>query len=99
MSKLKVTEPLFTIEEIMQLTEHTTLTKTYIAKDIYTEYERKYEREYKDTRNSYDHYGMFLLAIGTIFDAGRIQGIREERARKKAVQTLSIPGAEQVKNA
>lgn len=39
------------------------------------------QRESKDSRN--DPHWVYYVVLGTIYEAGRIQGIREERLKKK----------------
>ncbi len=75
MDKLKVTERV-TAAEAFKLSETRTLRDMYIAEELfnycYTAFDDETDRRWKN-----------LKILATIWNAGRIQGIREERAKKR----------------
>lgn len=69
-------QPLITAKEAVALSEHNTIEPIYIAKDIADEWEKV-----KGKDNSYFRY---LRLLATLYEAGRIQGKREERRKRSA---------------
>ena len=69
---------LITPEEALTLFEHSTIEEIYRAKDLCAAY--KEANPYKDS----DFQWKFLNLLSFIYSAGRIQVIREERAKKSA---------------
>lgn len=67
---------LYTADEIIALSGFSTVTSIHWAFEIY----KKSMESGKDFK---DRYGIFLGALANIFDAGRIQGIREERQKRR----------------
>ena len=68
---------LITAREAAELSKrHGTLDDIYRADDIYNAFYELKDIPDKDFRFA------FLCAIGTVYAAGRIQGIREERRKK-----------------
>ena len=63
-------------EEALHLNEHATIEEMYIAMDLYEAY-----REQNGVNN--DPLLDTMSVLSFIYDTARIQGIREERARKK----------------
>lgn len=63
--------------EAMELFKYAGVWEMYIAKDLYDFYRAKRER------NSDSLWDMMSL-LSFIYDTGRVQGMREERAKRKA---------------
>lgn len=62
--------------EAMELFKYAGVREMYIAKDLYDFYRAKRER------NSDSLWDMMSL-LSFIYDTGRVQGMREERAKRK----------------
>lgn len=69
---------MITPEEALDLFKHSTVEEIYRAKDLCDAY--KEANPYKDA----DFQWKFFNLLSFIYSAGRIQGIREERAKKSA---------------
>lgn len=63
-------------DEAMELFKYAGIREIYIAKDLYDFYRAKRER------NSDSLWDMMSL-LSFIYDTGRVQGMREERAKRK----------------
>lgn len=62
-------------EEIVKLSDELVhVSELQFARDVY----EKYKQTYPDTH--------FCFALAAVFAAGRVQGVREERARKGAIK-------------
>ena len=64
---------LISTAEALELVQFRTLKDSYIAQDIYNEYKKTETKEYS-----------LAWVLGIIWNAGRIQGIREERSKRKS---------------
>ena len=73
---IKQPPKLITPEEAITLFEYTTLDEMHIAKSLYDIFE---ERKMKGS----DVYWNLLTLLTFLYITGRIQGIREERAKRK----------------
>ena len=69
---------MITPEEALDLFKHSTIEEIYRAQDLFDAY--KESDLYKDS----DARWKFFNLLSFIYGAGRIQGIREERAKKSA---------------
>lgn len=69
-------QQLITPAEAMELFKYASVWEMYIAKDLYDFYGAKRER------NSDSLWDMMSL-LSFIYDTGRVQGMREERAKRK----------------
>lgn len=58
-----------------------TVDTLYIAQEIAEEYYKTLEAE--EQTGLRDHYYEFIMLCSILFDAGRLQGIREERAKRR----------------
>lgn len=67
---------LCTAEEIISLAGYSTITSMYRAKEIYS-------KTLENGKGEADTRWVFLTALANIYDAGRTQGIREERLKRK----------------
>lgn len=63
-------------DEAIALFEHARLTEMYRAKDLYDAY-------VESRKQSSDTLFELMSLLSFIYDTGRVQGIREERAKKK----------------
>lgn len=72
----RYSEPLVTPQEIVKLGRHSGVESIYRAKEIL-------EATQEASEGGQDNYYTFLCALANIYDAGHLQGIREERLKKK----------------
>jgi hypothetical protein len=68
-----------TTAEAVELSEQNTLTDCNTANDIYDAYTAKNASLLHCSKE-----WLHLCALGTVFAAGRVAGIRQERARRKS---------------
>ena len=80
-----INEIMIEVEEIVRLSELTTVISIDLARAIEKAYKRFYDPKAEKDKLWY-HYCL----LAAIFDGGRIQGIREERARRKKAKLLKI---------
>lgn len=88
------TELLITPEEAIRLSKTRTISDFFIVQDITAKIENGLTAE--EVEQDQQYYSMLLLV--TIWNAGRVQGIREERKKKNisvsaesSVKTVQIP--------
>lgn len=88
------TELLITPAEAIRLSQTRTISDFDIVKDLTAEFEKDLTAE--DVKINQQYYTFLLLA--TIWNAGRVQGIREERKKKNisisvetTARTVSVP--------
>lgn len=88
------TELLITPEEAIRLSKMRTISDFFIVKDITAKFENGLTAE--EIEQDQQYYSMLLLVA--IWNAGRVQGIREERKKKNisvsaenSVKTVQIP--------
>lgn len=88
------TELLITPEEAIRLSKTRTISDFFIVQDITAKFENGLTAE--EVEQDQQYYSMLLLV--TIWNAGRVQGIREERKKKNisvsaesSVKTVQIP--------
>lgn len=74
---------LCTPEEILALSGYSTVDSIYRAKEIY-------DNTIESFRGEADRRWVFLTALANIYDAGRTQGIREERLKRKGSLLSSL---------
>lgn len=67
---------LCTAEEIIALAGYSTITSISRAKEIYS-------KTLENGKGEADKLWIFFTALANIYDAGRIQGIREERLKRR----------------
>ena len=67
---------LCTAEEIIALAGYSTITSMSRAKEIYS-------KTLENGKGEADKLWIFLSALANIYDAGRTQGIREERLKRR----------------
>lgn len=67
---------LCTAEEIIALAGYSTITSMSRAKEIYS-------KTLENSKGEADELWIFLSALANIYDAGRTQGIREERLKRR----------------
>lgn len=67
---------LCTAEEIIALAGYSTITRMSRAKEIYS-------KTLENGKGEADKLWIFLSALANIYDAGRTQGIREERLKRR----------------
>ena len=67
---------LCTAEEIIALAGYSTITSMSRAKEIYS-------KTLENGKGEADNLWIFLTALANIYDAGRTQGIREERLKRR----------------
>lgn len=80
-----ITPPLMiTPDEAIVLFKHARVTEMYRAKDLYDAY-------IGSRKQSGNAFWEFMSLLSFIYDTGRVQGIREERAKKKG-QKRNTPG-------
>lgn len=75
-SKKAEVPKLCTADEILTLSCYSTVDSIYRAKEIY-------DNTIEIFRGEADRHWVFLTALANIYDAGRTQGIREERLKRK----------------
>ena len=73
--------PMVDAAEALALTEFTTIGDFDLVESIAKEYARQTPRPTKTTPGEIKWYSLCLYK--TLFHAGRLQGIREERARRR----------------
>ncbi len=78
-----IEQKLITTTEALELSEHIKLTETYIATELFSAFEKKYGSASLSRWN-------LACAVAFIYDAGRVQGIREERVRRKRNNAQNI---------
>lgn len=90
------TELLITPAEAIRLSHTRTISDFDIVKDLTAEFEKDLTADADDVKENQWFYSMCLLSA--IWNAGRIQGIREERKKKNicisaetTARTVSIP--------
>lgn len=78
-----IEQPLITVAEALELSEHIKLSETCIAMELFDAFEDKHGSA---------EYSLWNLACSVtfVYDAGRVQGIREERARRKRANAQNI---------
>lgn len=88
------TELLITPEEAIRLSKTRTISDFFIVQDITAKFENGLTAE--EVEQDQQYYSMLLLVA--IWNAGRVQGIREERKKKNisvsaesSVKTVQIP--------
>ena len=79
MSRNETRSQLVTTEEVLRLSQYTTLDRIELAEDMY----RRSVEEYTG-RGDKDSLWTFLVALANVYEAGRLQGIREERQKRRA---------------
>lgn len=75
---MKKYKPLVTKEEIEQLAEYAWMYSSGHAINIANHYRAVLEERFSDCDPLFDYY----CIINAVFEAGRVQGIREERQRR-----------------
>lgn len=78
-----IEQPLITVTEALELSKHIKLTETYIATELFSAFEKKHGSALLSRWN-------LACAVAFVYDAGRVQGIREERARRKRSNAQNI---------
>ncbi|MDY2821029.1 MAG: hypothetical protein SOT37_01480 [Oscillospiraceae bacterium] len=78
-----IEQPLITVAEALELSEHIKLSETCIAMELFDAFEKKHGSA---------EYSLWNLACSVtfVYDAGRVQGIREERAKRKRANAQNI---------
>lgn len=76
--------PLVNAKEALALTEYRTIEDFELIESIAKEYARQTPRPTKTTPGEIKWYSLCLYQ--TLFNAGRLQGIREERARRRGTR-------------
>lgn len=78
-----IEQPLITVAEALELSEHIKLSETCIAMELFDAFEKKHGSA------SLSHWNL-ACAVAFVYDAGRVQGIREERVRRKRSNAQNI---------
>lgn len=74
--RTKYPAPAITLEEAIKLYNSVDITDIHRANELYNHF-------YKEEKNQYGSNWAFSSAIATVYAIGRIQGIRDERNRRK----------------
>ena len=74
---MKTTEQMITAEEVLNLGGEFGIDSIYLAENVYSESLREYAKE-----ENRDGAWVIMRALQNVFEAGRIQGIRQERQRR-----------------
>ena len=78
-----IERPLITTAEALELSEHIKLPETYIANELFSAFEKRHGSALLSRWN-------LACTVAFVYDAGRVQGIREERARRKRNNAQNI---------
>ena len=78
-----IEQPLITVAEALELSEHIKLSEMCIAMELFDALEKKHGSSKYSLWNS-------ACSVAFVYDAGRVQGIREERARRKRANAQNI---------
>lgn len=78
-----IEQQLITVAEALELSEHIKLSETYIATELFSAFEKKHGSALLSRWN-------LACAVAFVYDAGRVQGIREERVRRKRNNAQNI---------
>lgn len=73
---IKKPAPAITLEEASKLYDSVDITDIHRANELYNHF-------YKEEKNQYGRSWAMTSAIATVYAIGRIQGIRDERNRRK----------------
>ena len=76
-------KPLITPAEAFKLSEHIKISETMIALELFDFY-----RLHRAT--SHEPYWDLAYVLSFVYDTGRVQGIREERTRRKRANAQNI---------
>lgn len=81
--KKSIEQSLITVAEALELSGHIKLSEMYIAMELFDAFEKKHGSA-KYSRWNLD------CSVTFVYNAGRVQGIREERARRKRANAQNI---------
>lgn len=69
--------------EALQLFDFATAKEIYIARELYTAYKEIHETHFNLADANAEELYKLCELLSFVYDTGRVQGIREERAKKR----------------